>query len=81
MFNKDAEKPASKYTEPPKTLPKLPKLPSVFDSYEISTKHTTEALVVTTLGGIAQIDQHKLVKLGWIKLNDACFAKYHSLDK
>lgn len=45
-------------------------LPVLFESYTYSYNNG----VVTTLGGIAQLDQDKLIDFGWIKLNDFQFA-------
>lgn len=52
-----------------KTLQELD-LPVLFESYTYSYNNG----VVTTLGGIAQLDQDKLIDFGWIKLNDFQFA-------
>lgn len=45
-------------------------LPSLFDSYTYTYKNG----VVTTLGGIAELDQQKLIALGWTKLTDQQFS-------
>lgn len=45
-------------------------LPALFDSYTYTYKNG----VVTTLGGIAELDQQKLVALGWTKLTDQQFS-------
>lgn len=45
-------------------------LPVLFESYTYSYNNG----VVTTLGGVSDIDQSKLIAFGWIKLNDFQFA-------